>query len=194
MDVVILLFEGFDELDAVAPYEVFETADDFGAGVDTRFVTLSRAETVEAAHGMRIESDGVLADTDPDLLVVPGGGWNNRDSPGVWTEYEDGTIPDAIARFHADGTTVASVCTGAMLLSKAGLLDGRPATTHHSALDDLRATDATVQETRFVDDGDVLTAAGITSGFDLALHLVEREFGEGVAADVARELEYERTV
>jgi transcriptional regulator GlxA family with amidase domain len=194
MDVVILLFEGFDELDAVAPYEVFETADDFGADIDTQFVTLGGAETVEAAHGMRIESDGVLADTDPDLLVVPGGGWNTRDSPGVWTEYEDGTIPDAIARFHADGTTVASVCTGAMLLSKAGLLDGRPATTHHSALDDLRATDATVQETRFVDDGDVLTAAGITSGFDLALHLVEREFGEGVAADVARELEYERTV
>ncbi|QLD86041.1 DJ-1/PfpI family protein [Natronomonas halophila] len=194
MNVAILLFEGFDELDAVAPYEVFETAGDFGADVDARFVTLNGAETVEATHGMRIEPDGVLADTDPDLLVVPGGGWNNRDSPGVWTEYEDGAIPDAIARFHDESVTVASVCTGAMLLSKAGLLDGRPATTHHSALDDLRETDASVREARFIDDGDVLTAAGITSGFDLALHLVEREFGEEVAADVARELEYERTV
>jgi transcriptional regulator GlxA family with amidase domain len=194
MDVAILLFEGFDELDAVAPYEVFETAGDFGADIDTQFVTLDGAETVEAAHGMRIESDGVLADADPDLLVVPGGGWNDRDSPGVWTEYEEGAIPDAVARLYESDVTIASVCTGAMLLAKAGLLDGRPATTHHSALEDLRATGADVRETRFVDDGDVLTAAGITSGFDLALHLVEREFGEAVADDVARELEYERTV
>lgn len=192
MDVAILLFEGFDELDAVAPYEVFQTAGDFGADVETGFVTLHGAEIVEAAHGMRIEVDGPLED--PDLLVVPGGGWNNRESPGVWTEYEDGAIPDAIARMHGDGATIASVCTGAMLLSKAGLLDGRPATTHHTALDDLRETEASVRETRYVDDGDVLTAAGITSGFDLALHLVEREFGEAIAEQVAGELEYERTV
>lgn len=194
MDVSILLFEGFDELDAVAPYEVFQTAGAFGADVDTGFVTLRGSETVEAAHGMRVETDGLLADADPDLLVVPGGGWNNRESPGVWTEYEDGSIPDAVARLHAEGATIASVCTGAMLLAKAGILEHRPATTHHTALEDLRATSADVRETRYVDDGDVLTAAGITSGFDLALHLVEREFGEAVAADVARELEYERTV
>lgn len=101
---------------------------------------------------------------------------------------------DAVARLHADGTTIASVCIGAMLLSKAGLLDGRPATTHHTALDDLRETAADVQEVRYVDDGDVLTAAGVTSGFDLALHLVDREFGEAMGDRVARELEYERTV
>ncbi|MEF8913284.1 DJ-1/PfpI family protein [Natronomonas sp.] len=194
MNVAVLLFGGFDELDAVAPYEVFETAGDFGASVTAEFVTLDAATSIEAAHGMRIEPDGVLADADPGLLVVPGGGWNDRSSPGVWTEYERSAIPDAVAEKHADGTTVASVCTGAMLLAKAGLLDGRPATTHHTALDDLRETDASVRETRFIDDGDVLTAAGITSGFDLALHLVEREFGEEVADDVARELEYERTV
>jgi transcriptional regulator GlxA family with amidase domain len=194
MNVAILLFEGFDELDAVAPYEVFETAGDFGAGVTAEFVTLDEIQTTEAAHGMRIESDRALADADPGLLVVPGGGWNDRTSPGVWTEYERGAIPDAVARLYDDGTTIASVCTGAMLLAKAGLLDGRPATTHHTALDDLRETDASVRETRFIDDGDVLTAAGITSGFDLALHLVEREVGEETAERVARELEYERTV
>jgi transcriptional regulator GlxA family with amidase domain len=194
MDVVILLFEGFDELDAVGPFEVFQTAGDFGADVDAGFVRRHGSGTVEAAHGMRIEVEGPLADTDPDLLVVPGGGWNDRSSPGVRTEYERGAIPDAVARLHADGTTDASVCTGAMLLAKAGLLDGRPATTHHTALDDLRETNASVREGRFIDDGDVLTAAGITSGFDLALHLVAREFGEDIAADVAHELEYERTV
>lgn len=194
MNVAILLFEGFDELDAVAPYEVFETAGDFGASVTAEFVTLDGAETTEAAHGMRIEPDSALADADPALLVVPGGGWNDRTSPGVWTEYDRGTIPDAVERLYDNGVAIASVCTGAMLLAKAGLLDGRPATTHHTALDDLRETDASVRETRVIDDGDVLTAAGITSGFDLALHLVEREYGEEVAERVAAELEYERTV
>lgn len=194
MNVAILLFEGFDELDAVAPYEVFETAGDFGASVAAEFVTLDGARLVEAAHGMRIKPAGSLADADPALLVVPGGGWNDRTSPGVWTEYERGAIPDAVARLYGEEVTIASVCTGAMLLAKAGLLDGRPATTHYTALDDLRETDASVRETRYVDDGNVLTAAGITSGFDLALHLVEREFGSEVAEQVARELEYERTL
>jgi transcriptional regulator GlxA family with amidase domain len=149
---------------------------------------------VEASRGARLLPDGRLDDRRPDLLVVPGGGWNDRSSVGAWTEYERGAIPDAVARLHADGTTVASVCTGAMLLSKAGLLAGRPATTHHGATSDRRATDAEVREERFVDDGDVLTADGITSGIDLALHLVERECGADVAEAIAGELEYERAI
>ena len=74
------------------------------------------------------------------------------------------------------------------------VLEARPATTHHGALHDLRATDAEVREERFVDDGDVLTAGGITSGIDLALHLVERECGADVAEAIAGELEYERAI
>jgi transcriptional regulator GlxA family with amidase domain len=148
---------------------------------------------VEASRGARLLPDGRLDDRRPDLLVVPGGGWNDRSSVGAWTEYERGAIPDAVARLHADGTTVASVCTGAML-SKAGLLAGRPATIHHGATSDRRATDAEVREERFVDDGDVLTAGGITSGIDLALHLVERECGADVAEAIAGELEYEREI
>lgn len=194
MDVAILVFEGFDELDAIGPYEVFETAGDLGAAIEASLVTLESTELVEASHGLRVEPDGVLSEVDPDLLVVPGGGWSTPDSAGVRREYERGDIATAVAASHESGTRIASVCTGAMLLASAGILDGRPATTHRTALEDLRATGADVRETRITDDGAVLTAGGVTSGLDLALHVVEREFGPDVAGDVARELEYERAI
>ncbi len=194
MDVAIILYEGFDELDAVGPYEVVRTAADSGADVDAALVTVDDDGPVEANHGARIVPDGRLADRDPGVVVVPGGGWNDRSSSGAWTECERGVIPDAVARAHEAGATVASVCTGAMLLVEAGLLDGRPATTHHTALSDLRATDAAVREARVVDDGDVLTAGGVTAGIDLALHLLERACGAATADAVAGELEYERAI
>ncbi|WP_411963679.1 DJ-1/PfpI family protein [Haloferax sp. YSMS24] len=194
MHVAILLYDGFDELDAVAPFEVFQNAGAFGADCTAEFVTLDERDFVTASHGMRVGVDSVLdPETDrPDLLVVPGGGWNSRAEQSAWTEAEKGDVPDAIATLHAAGTTVAGVCTGGMLLSRAGILSGRRAITHGSALDDLRETDAEVVAARVVDDGDVLTAGGVTSGLDLSLHVVEREFGESVAARVAREIEYER--
>jgi transcriptional regulator GlxA family with amidase domain len=138
---------------------------------------------------MRIEPHGTLEDSVADFVVVPGGGWND-DGPDVRVEYDRGKIPDILARLHAEGETVASVCTGALLLAKAGLLDGRPATTHHTAVADLRELGVNVVEERVVDDGDVLTAGGITSGFDLALHVIVRECGDSVA----HELEYERAI
>lgn len=194
MDVAILVFEGFDELDAIGPYEVFESAGDLGAAIEASLVTLESTERVEASHGLRVEPDGVLSDVDHDLLVVPGGGWSTPESAGVRREYERGDVATAVAASHESGTQIASVCTGAMLLASAGILDGRPATTHHTALADLRATGADVRETRITDDGAVLTAGGVTSGLDLALHVVEREFGPAVAGDVARGLEYERAI
>jgi transcriptional regulator GlxA family with amidase domain len=188
----ILVYDGFDELDAVGPFEAFEMAADDGAPFDVSLVTVKDRERVTAAHGLRIDPDGVLsADDPPDLLVVPGGGWNDRRERGAWAEAERGVVPDAVARVHAAGATVGSVCTGGMLLSRAGLLGGRPAVTHSGALDDLRATDADVVEARVVDDGDVVTAGGITSGLDLALHLIERLADRETAAGVAQGLEYD---
>jgi len=194
--VTILCYDGFDELDVVGPYEVFQAATDRGADLPARLATLDPAERVTAAHGLRVEPDETLPDPGapgaPELLVVPGGGWNDRRGAGAWAEAERGAVPGAVAAHHAAGATVAGVCTGGMLLERAGLLDGRPATTHHGALDDLRATDAEVREERVVDDGDVVTAGGITSGIDLALHVVEREAGAAVAEAVAANMEYAR--
>jgi len=189
----VLLYDGFDELDAVGPFEAFEMAADAGAPLDTSLVTLSPRDRVTAAHGLRLEPDATLSvDDPPDLVVVPGGGWNDRRSAGAWAEAERGAVPDALAALHDAGTTLAAVCTGGMLLSRAGLLDGRPAVTHRGALEDLRATDAEVVDARVVDDGDVLTAGGITSGLDLALHLIERLVDAQTAALVAERLEYDR--
>ena len=188
MDAEVLLFDGFDELDGVGPYEVLATAGAFGADLSVRTVTAAPAERVTAAHGLRIEPDGVLGE--PDLLVVPGGGWVGAPR-GVRFEVERGDLPDAIAERHAAGVTVASVCTGAMLLAGADLLDGRPATTHPDAAEDLAAVAERV-DARVVDDGDVLTAGGVTSGLDLALHIVEQSYGAEIADAVAAELVYDR--
>lgn len=196
MHVAVLLYEGFDEMDAVGPYEVFSYAVRAGADCEVGLYTLDPADRVEASHGMVVEPDGTLADAGGpggvDLLVVPGGGWIDRDHPGAWTEAERGVVPDAIAAAHEAGTTVATVCTGGMLAAHAGVLDGRPAITHASAIDDLREY-ADVVDARVVDDGDVVTAGGVTSGLDLALHLVEREFGTDVAEQVSTVMEYEPT-
>ena len=196
MNVDIVLYEGFDELDAVGPFEVFQNAASEGADCRVRLVTLVPTETVTASHGLAVEPDATLPDPDdedaPDLLIVPGGGWNDRSAAGAWAEHERGAVPAAAAAHHDAGATVASVCTGGMLLAAAGLLDGRPAVTHHSAVDDLRETDALVRERRVVDDGDVVTAGGVTSGIDLALHLVGREFGAETADAVASTLAYDR--
>ena len=183
----ILLYDGFDELDAFGPFEVLANG-----GFEPRFVTLDGGQSVTASHGARVLVDGALSDA-PDLVVVPGGGWADRAPQGAWAEAARHDLPAAIAERHRGGATIASVCTGAMLLAAAGLLSGRPAVTHHGALDDLEAAGADVKrEARVVDDGDILTAGGVTSGIDLALWLVERERGAELADLVAREIEHTR--
>jgi transcriptional regulator GlxA family with amidase domain len=184
----IVLFDGFDELDAVGPYEVLANGAEAGASIGTRLVTLEPTDRVTASHGLRVEPDGTLGR--PDLLVVPGGGWTT--AGGVRAAVEDGALPEAVRERYDDGATIASVCTGAMVLAEAGILEGRPAATHAVAVDDLAATAATVIDERVVDDGDVVTAGGVTSGIDLALWLLEREFGAGIAAQVAAEMAHER--
>jgi transcriptional regulator GlxA family with amidase domain len=187
MNVVVLLFEGFDELDGVGPYEVFANA---GRGGDCEVSTVSLdGDRVRASHGLDVGVEGRLDDADPDLLVVPGGGWSG--GGGVRDVVADGSIPEAVARIHDEGVGIASVCTGAMVLSAAGILDGRPATTHAVAREDLAAAGAELREARVVDCGDVVTAAGVTSGLDMAVHVVGREFGEDVADRVTREMEYD---
>lgn len=189
MQVAILLFDGFDDLDAVGPHEVFSKAAARGADLQVGRYTLDPQDIVTSSHGLRIEPDGTLP-PDPDLVVVPGGGWS--DGGGVRRVVDDGKLPDAVATLHDDGATVASVCTGGMVLAAAGLTGGRPAVTHHDALGDLGESGAEVIDARVVDDGDVVTAGGVTAGLDLALHLLGREIGKGVADEVADVMAYER--
>lgn len=191
MNVEIVIYEGFDELDAIGPYEVLANGLRYADGKGSvRMVTRDGRADVTASHGLRVGAEGRLGDGDPDLVVVPGGGWSDP-GPGARAEYDDGRLPTRLAELYETGVTLATVCTGGMLVAKAGLFEGVPAVTHASALDDLDDAGADVQDARVVDAGDLLSAGGVTSGLDLAVHLVEREFGREVAERVVREMEYE---
>jgi transcriptional regulator GlxA family with amidase domain len=192
MNVEILLFDGFDELDAMGPWEILGGLAQLRDDVSARLVTLEGARDVRADHGAVIQAHGALSER-PDVVIVPGGGWFDRTPDGAWAQAQRGHIPEALAARHAAGTTVASVCTGALLLARAGILDGRRATTNPGALDDLRAEGTIdVLHARVVDDGDIITAGAPVCGIDLALHLLERYGGPELADAGARELGYER--
>lgn len=189
MHIDILIFHGFDDLDALGPHELLRHAARAGAPFDVRLVELDGTARVVSGLGTTLVPDGPLS-ARPDMVLVPGGGLLDGSPSGVLAEVERGAIPAALAQRHADGVAIASVCTGAILLGAAGLLSGRPATTNRLALDRLAATGAEVIDARVVDDGDILTAGGVTAGLDLALWLAEREMGAEFARSLARTVEY----
>jgi transcriptional regulator GlxA family with amidase domain len=194
MRIEIPIYDGFDEVDAIGPFEVFGNVAFARDDVEVELVGAHGPGEIVAAHGLRVLVSSGLTGT-ADLVVVPGGGWRAlRGSPqGARREYDDGRLSAQLRELHDGGAVVASVCTGAMLLAKAGLLEGRPATTHRAVLDDLRDAGAAVDDrARVVDEGDVLTCGGVTSGLDLALHIVEREWGAGLANAIAELMEHER--
>lgn len=194
MKIAILLYQGFDELDVVAPFEVFQMAARLGAPFAVELVVVNPGLSLAGANGMHLDTAALrtLTTMTPDLVIVPGGGWNTRSPSGAWAEYRRGVIPAELCKLHQGGVVIASVCTGAMLLAASGILDGRHATTHHAALDDLRKHPVHIESARVVDDGDIVTAGGVTSGLDLALWLVERFASSDIADAVAGQLEYGR--
>ncbi|MCZ0207312.1 DJ-1/PfpI family protein [Streptomyces achromogenes] len=188
----IVVFDGVEELDCVAPYEVFSAAAMHHAnGVEVRYVTTGRPGLIRCGYGTGIQVKHRWAPRETDLIVVPGGGYTRRDGPGVWAEIDNGTLPRALAAAPREGLTISSLCTGAVLLSAAGLTRGRPCTTHHGAKAYLAEHGGLVKNARVVDDGDLVTAGGITSGLELALWLVKRELGADAATGVETMLEYE---
>lgn len=183
----ILIYDHFEELDALGPYEALART-----GFDVALVTAEPTDRIVAAHGVDFVPHRTLSER-IELLIVPGGPWTHRAPRGTWAEAQRGVLPPIIAARHADGATVASVCTGAFLLAAGGLLDGRPATTHHQDLDDLEGTGAKViRDTRVVDDGDIITAGGVTSGIDMGLWLAEKHMGAEAADRAAAMLEHRR--
>jgi transcriptional regulator GlxA family with amidase domain len=193
MNIDVLIYPGFDELDAVAPFEVLQNAAKLGADFRVRLVAAPAAGTIVAAHGLAVACDAAFGeDPRPDLLVVPGGGWIDGSVAGARAEVNRGEIPAMLAEYHAAGVTLAAVCTGAMLLAAAKLLSGRPAVTHHGAIPDLETSGARLVRARVVDDGAIITAGGVTSGLDLALWVVERFASPAIALRIEQNMEYER--
>jgi transcriptional regulator GlxA family with amidase domain len=185
----IVAFDGMDELDAVGPLEVLRTAAQWGASFDVQLVTSERRESVTCAHRLAVAPDCPCR-SGADVIVFPGGGWIARSQKGVRAEVDSHRWVPLIDEAAGRGAVLASVCTGAMILASAGALNGRRATTHHNAWPDLEAAGAVLVRERVVDDGDRITAGGVTSGIDLGLWLVERFAGKELADGIASNLEY----
>jgi transcriptional regulator GlxA family with amidase domain len=190
MKVAVIVFEGVDEVDAIGPYEVFANAAQGGADVSVSLVTLDGRDEVTGSHGVHIRPHGTFDGAD--LVVVPGGGWNDRAPEGAWAQAQRGELGTALTAHRQGGGHLASVCTGGMILASAGLLDGVEATTHHGAIDQLQDHGAIPRTERVIDAREIVTCGGVTSGIDMALWIVEREFGKKLADGVAREMEHER--
>jgi transcriptional regulator GlxA family with amidase domain len=198
----IVLFEGFDPLDVIAPFEVLVAGSDAVGG--ELVVELVSAEgprpVVSGSRGLVLNATAQLDPSKPGYVIVPGASGPIDGDPD-----EVATIPVLLARFgETDAvplmrqamanpeTTVATVCGGSLAMAMAGLLEGRNAVTHVLGLDVLEATGVNVILARVVDDGDLVTAGGVTSGLDLALHLLGRSYGPRVALAVEELFEYER--
>jgi transcriptional regulator GlxA family with amidase domain len=180
----MLLFDDFEELDFVGPWEVFTTATKEG----DRVVSIAaQPGPVRGFNGLSMVAEHGFADSPKlDVLVVPGG-WGTRKLA------DDATHLDWIKTVAADCTWVTSVCTGAILLNSAGLLSGRKVTTHWAYVETLREMpDVTVlDDVRYVQDGNVVTAAGVSAGIDMSLWLVGQMYDEQHARDVQRVIEYD---
>jgi transcriptional regulator GlxA family with amidase domain len=185
MRVEIVVFDGFDEIDVFGPFEVMSSA-----GFDVDLVAVESPGVVMSMRGVSLNVSGVLGTGEG--VVVPGGGWLNHAEQGSWAQAERGILPKRLAEIAPDTRWLASVCTGTMLLASAGLLIGRYATTNRNAFGELAPYVAEVVDERVVDDGDRITAGGLTAGLDLGLWITERELGSNVADRVSRSIEYTR--
>lgn len=186
----ILLFDGVQELDAIGPFEVLAGWTRMHPDDGWRTTTVGRSGDgpVRGGGGLVMTPEVSLeAAGHIDLLVYPGG-------RGAREAVDDLAHLDWVRDQAGHDQITTSVCTGALVLAAAGLLKNRPATTHWGALERLAAIDPTIQvrpNDRYVDDGDIVTAAGISAGIDMALHLVARLAGDERARQVRRFLQYD---
>jgi transcriptional regulator GlxA family with amidase domain len=189
MRIAIAVFDGAEELDFVGPWEVLAMWRDVSPGDDVEVVLVGESvEPVTCAKGMRVLPDASWDDlSEVDVLVYPGG-------RGTRPQLGDETIRARLRTLRQHGTLLTSVCTGSLVYADAGLLDGRPATTYWSAFDELVRLGRDIEPQpaeRFVDNGDVITAAGVSAGIDMALHLVGRLASPEKAREVRRAIQYD---
>jgi transcriptional regulator GlxA family with amidase domain len=181
MQIAILIFEKLTALDAIGPYEVLRSV----PGWEVKFVGPAKGPLRTDSGALGLEADYSLAEVDAaDVVLVPGGEGNRP-------LLTDETVLSWLRQIDAGSKWTTSVCTGSLVLGAAGLLEGKRATCNWLFLDQLAGFGATPVEGRYVEDGKLLTAAGVTAGIDMALHLVSREAGPEVAQAIQLGLEYD---
>jgi transcriptional regulator GlxA family with amidase domain len=181
MKTTILIFDGLTALDAIGPYEVLRNV----PGWEVEFVGPRRGEIRTDSGTLGLQADKALEEAGGSEIVLVPGGVGNRPL------LEDERLLEWLRQASAEATWTTSVCTGSLVLGAAGLLRGRRATSHWLYLEQLREYGAEPVSGRFVEDGRVLTAAGVSAGIDMALHLVGREAGPEVAEAVQLGIEYD---
>jgi transcriptional regulator GlxA family with amidase domain len=189
LNIGVALFDGAEELDWAGPWEVLAAWAKQWPDDGVRVFTLARESgPVTCAKGLRVLPDEKWETAPPlDVLVYPGG-------RGTRQELKDPAVLDWIRGIASSGAVVSSVCTGSLVLAAAGLLDGKPATTHWGSLELLPTLGRDIEvrpEDRFVDNGNVITAACVSAGIDMALHLVARLHSPERAREVRRYIQYD---
>ncbi|MBZ0289935.1 MAG: DJ-1/PfpI family protein [Anaerolineae bacterium] len=185
----ILIFDEVEVLDFCGPFEVFGVA---GRGLPDKafnvYTVAEKARPVIARNGLSVNPAYTLSDCpQPDILLIPGG-------RGTRTEMHNAVLLEWIKRQYPQVELLLSVCTGSLILGRAGLLNGLSATTHHAAMNELReaAPDTTIcPEDRFVDNGKIVTSAGVSAGIDMALYIVARLLGTEESVATARHMQYD---
>ncbi|WP_336245831.1 DJ-1/PfpI family protein [Paenibacillus apiarius] len=187
----ILLFNDVEVLDFAGPFEVFAVTGQTLTTASSPFLVKTVSEDgklVTARNGLKLQPDYSYADAPQfDILIIPGG-------PGSRTEmYNKATIKWVQERMDKVDI-MASVCTGALILAEAGLLDGKTVTTHWNSYDRLESDYLSLtvkRNVKFVDEGKIVTSGGISAGINMSFHLVKRLLGKEVAANTAKMMEYD---
>jgi len=186
-NVAIVIWEGVEILDFAGPTEVFASARGDDGSYFNVYTVAASAEPILSQGVVRVIPEYTIENCPkPDIFVLPGGGTNSPLGNPKMIEW--------VKRVSADAEISMSVCTGAFVLAKAGLLEGKEATTHHGAIESFRmfAPNTIVHANqRWVDNGSVVTSAGVSAGIDASLHIVDRLWGEDVARATAQYMEYD---
>ena len=186
--VAIAIFEGAEELDFVGPWEVLAAWRYLHPDEVSVSLVGDTLDPVTCAKGMRVLPETTWDDLgEVDVLVYPGGF-------GTRTKLGDESVRSRLRAMNESGTLMTSVCTGALVFADAGLLDGLPATTYWSAFDELLPLGRDIEprpDDRFVDAGSIITAAGVSAGIDMALHLVGRLASPERSREVRRYIQYD---
>jgi transcriptional regulator GlxA family with amidase domain len=181
VQIAILIFDGLTALDAIGPYEVLSRV----PGVEVRFVAKETGPLRTDTGALGLHADLALGDlATPEVVLVPGGA-------GSRPLMRDPDVLEWLRAAHRGSTWTTSVCTGGLVLGAAGILDGKRATTHWAFLDRLSELGAQPVAERVVEDGKVITAAGVSAGIDMALTLASRLAGDQVAQAIQLGIEYD---
>ena len=181
MQIAILIFDGLTALDAIGPYEVLSRLPE----AELRFVAKQAGPKRTDTGALGVQADLAFGDlASPEVVLVPGG-------PGNRALMSDPEVLEWLRAAHGGSTWTTSVCTGALVLGAAGILDGKRATTHWAFVDRLPEFGAEPLAQRVVEDGKVITAAGVSAGIDMALTLASRLAGDQVAQAIQLGIEYD---